>query len=208
MGCRERQSTLQEYAAGELASAQCRELEAHLERCAACARDLEAYRLLARGLEQLPEPALPPGFHEELMAELQPQLGRWRVERETRLHRTVRRGIAAVLGAAFALSLSVALWQWLERIAGFTTQRFTQDLGTFWSYLQDLWYLFTVLDDVLRTLQPTFAGLWDLWRRSTGPLQVWGPLGVALYAAVLGCGAWLCWRALREREEGGIQHAA
>jgi len=208
MSCRDRQVALQEYLAGESAPGARREIETHLAACAACRRDLAAYRQLTRALERLPEPVLPPALHDQWMAALEPQLRRWRVERESPLHRRLRRALTAALVSAFVVSFSVALWQWVDRLAGFATRSLTHDLALFWRYLQDLWQVVTLLEDVARTLQPTFVRLWELWQRRTGPPEIWGPLGASIYALLLALGAWLCWRALHERKQGGIGHAA
>jgi hypothetical protein len=208
MACRERQSALQEYLAGELAPHDARELEAHLARCPACERDLEAYGLLGRALQRMPEPPVPETLHAELMAALRPKVVRWHVERESRLHTVLWRAGAIALTAAFGVSLSVALWGWMGRIGSFAAERFTRDLASFWSYLQDLWSFVRLVGDIVRTLQPTLDGLWSLVQRWGEPATAWGPTVLTAYGATLALGTWLCWRALRPRDERGIHHAA
>ncbi len=208
MGCRDRQLGLQALAAGELPAAQAAELEAHVSACADCARDLSGYRLLGRALSAMPDPPVPETLHAELIMKLETQVFRWRVQRESPLYATLRRSIAVVLASAFGVALSVALWGWMGRICAFAAERFSHDLTTFWRYLQDLWYLVRLLGDVARTLQPTANSLWELIRRASEPMAAWGPLLVAAYGVALALGVWLCWRALRQREERGMSHAA
>jgi len=208
MGCGNRQAGLQAHAAGELPAARAAELETHASACADCARDLAIYRLLGRALPAMPDPAVPDTLHAELITKLETQVFRWRVQRESPLHARLRRAVAVVLASAFGIALSVALWGWMGRIVVFASERFSRDLTTFWRYLQDLWYLVRLLGDVARTLEPTVSSLWDLARRASEPVAAWGPLLVAAYGVALTLGGWLCWRALREREERGMSHAA
>jgi hypothetical protein len=208
MGCRDRQAGLQAHAAGELPPAHVAELESHVRACADCARDLSIYRLLGRELSAMPDPAVPETLHAELITKLETQVFRWRVQRESPLYATLRRSVAVVLASAFGVALSVALWGWMGRIVAFATERFSRDLTTFWRYLQDLWYLARLLGDVVRTLEPTANSLWGLVRRASEPVTAWGPMLVAAYGVALAVGVWLCWRALRQREERGMSHAA
>jgi predicted anti-sigma-YlaC factor YlaD len=208
MACRERQTALQEYAAGELAPEPARRLEAHLEGCSDCARDLAAYRSLQAALHALPEPATPPDLHAQLCAALAPHVAVARRRRERSLQATARRTAAVLVATAFGVSLSVALWGWLGRIASFAAGRFTQDLAAFWTTAKDLWYLLGLLAEVVRTLEPTAGSLWNLGRQAAAPIVEWGALILIGYALALALGGWLCWRALHQREERSLSHAA
>lgn len=208
MACPHRQRALQELAAGELPPGAAAELEAHLESCAACRRDLHAYRQLIAALPEMPEPAPAPQLHAEVMAGLQPELARWRHRRETRAQLVTRRVVTGVLAGAFALSLSVALWGWMGRIGSAAAGRFSRDLLGLWESAQELWRLVQLLGEVLRTLEPALLGLWDALRSSAGLLMPWGPLIAAAYAAVALASGWLCWRVLHSREEGDLSHAS
>ncbi|MCK4414628.1 MAG: zf-HC2 domain-containing protein [Candidatus Eisenbacteria sp.] len=208
MACPQRQRALQEYLSGDLPPVAARELEAHLESCADCARDLAAYRRLMAALSELPDAPPVPGLHRDVMAALRPQLVKWRHRRETRTQLVMRRGLSAVLAGAFALSLSVALWGWMGRIGSVATARFSRDLVGLWKSAQELWQLVRLFGDVLRTLEPAALGLWEALRSSAAPLVPWGPLILASYAAVAVLGGWLCWRAFHALKEGDLSHAS
>ncbi|MFH1144379.1 MAG: zf-HC2 domain-containing protein [Candidatus Eisenbacteria bacterium] len=208
MSCRERQDGLQAYLAGELTGAESHLLEEHLRGCPACRRDLAAYRMILEALPVIPDPPLPADLHGRVMASWRAQKQpAWKL-RETRLEAGLRRAVAVLLAAAFGLSLSVALWGWLGRIASAMVQRTSQDLVSIWGTAREMWQILGLLGDVARILQPPAVGLAEGLRRSAQPLVLWGPLLLAAYAALAALGVWLCWRAIRRPDERGYKHAA
>jgi anti-sigma factor RsiW len=208
MKCRERQTVLQEYLAGELGREEARALERHLAGCPDCARDLAGYRALLRALPSLPEAEPPATLHASLVAALARERWAWRREREPVLLTRWRRAFVLVMGGGFVVSLTIALWGWMGRIASFSALRFTHDLLSMRDAARDVWYLVTLLGRALGGLQPAVAGAADALRRVSQPLAAWGPIILASYAAALLLGSWLCWRALRPVEERGVRHAS
>jgi len=208
MKCGDRQQALQAFAAEELPAAQAHALAAHLQRCAGCRRDLQAYRRLMQGLRAMPAPPAPPGLEREVLAALEPQFVQRRRLRETRLQTTLRRAAAVLLASAFGVSLMVALTGWLERIGSFAAQRFSSDLHALWETTQDLWMLLGLLANVVRALEPAAIGLADAAGRVTAPLAEWTVFLLIVYSAALALGGWLCWRAFHQRDERSWSHAA
>jgi len=207
MKCEEHQVALQELLAGELSEERRLALEEHVRHCPACERDLAAYRVLFDALPQVPEPEIPARLHGDIMLALRAHQPAWK-QRETRTQVLVRRTVAAVLAAAFGLSLSYALWESMGRIGAVVAHRVSLDMVSFWNAARDLWRILVLLGNVLRNLEPAGEGLAETLRRSAEPLASWGPLLVTAYTAALCLGGYLIWRAFRRANERGFEHAA
>ena len=208
MTCRDRQTALQEYLLGGLGREEAREMKRHLAECPDCARDLSGYRGLLRALPTLPEPEPPASLHADLIAALARERWAWRREREPVLLTRLRRAFVLVMGGGVVVSLTVALWGWMGRIASFSAHRFAHDILSMRDAARDVWYLITLLGRALEGLSPAAAGAVDALRRVGQPLAAWGPVILATYAAALLLGSWLFWRALRPTEERGVRHAS
>lgn len=208
MSCRERQTALQRYALGEADRAQVRELEQHLGTCAGCARDLARYRALFAGLRSLPDAEPPATLHADLMATLVNDRWAWRRDREPAWRMRLRRSFVGVMLAAVAVSLTVGLWSWMDRIFAFAALRFSRDLLSVRDGAMDVWYLITLLGRALQRLRPAVDGAWDLLQRIGQPLEGWGPVILATYGAALLLGSAFLWRGLRQADERGVRHAS
>jgi len=208
MTCVDRQVELQELLNGELPPRQRKELEAHLQTCAACRQDLETYRLLASALPTLPEPEVPEDLPETVMAAVGAYRPAWWREREPASMTLARRSVFILFAAAFSVALGVALWGWAARIVEFAGRMISRDLIAVWGAARDLWSLITLLGEVARHLQPTAQNLWAVAQRAGEPLAAYGLVLVAAYAAALSIGAFLCWRALFHREGRRLSHAS
>jgi len=71
MNCKKARLRLSAYQDGELAPAPSREVELHLQHCAACRSELEALDGLLGNLRRLAMPVAAPGFSSRVMAGLQ-----------------------------------------------------------------------------------------------------------------------------------------
>jgi anti-sigma factor RsiW len=67
MECERMRESLESYAAGRLAPAEASRLEAHLQGCPACARELRWVRVLKAAVRGVPRPAIPAELRAELM---------------------------------------------------------------------------------------------------------------------------------------------
>lgn len=208
MSCHERQTQLQEFLGGELAPELCQELKAHLGQCASCRRDLEYYRMLMAKIPDLPEPPVPADLTDAVMTSIRPQWAVLRRQRETTTATWVRRSLLLFFAFGFVGTLGAALWGWIVRLAGVSAHSLARDVATVWEATKELWSLITLLGEVATVLQPTASSLWTTLERLGAPLVGFGPLIVAAYAAALGLGALLCWRAFHQAGERGLHHAA
>ena len=77
LSCEEAKSRLSAHLDGELSGEERRELEAHLEACAACRAELEVLRRLDKAFEVLAEPA-PSGLPEKVLGRLSRPAVPWR----------------------------------------------------------------------------------------------------------------------------------
>lgn len=68
MNCKGLSSLLSPYLDGELSGREMRLVREHLGRCDSCLRELEAIRAIKAAVCSMPEPDLPPGFEERLVA--------------------------------------------------------------------------------------------------------------------------------------------
>lgn len=75
MRCPQIQKLLNEYLEGSLERASREVVQAHLQQCAACRRELALLNILYRELPRLPEPKLPPQLGAQIQARL--QVERW-----------------------------------------------------------------------------------------------------------------------------------
>lgn len=111
---------LHEHLDGRLAARESVRLEEHLDRCAACRREMDALHTVTTELEALPALAPSPGFGEAVMARLRiqqmAQVALSPITRRERVAAWVRarvpssgRGWAAVLGAGTAPAVTLAL---------------------------------------------------------------------------------------------------
>jgi anti-sigma factor RsiW len=76
--------------------------EAHVASCAACAAEVEAYRLLSSSLDDLGQPALPADFTEGVLARIDAQEGA--LARERRHAVAILAGVIAATAAAFVVA--------------------------------------------------------------------------------------------------------
>ena len=67
MECERMRESLESYAAGRLSPAEASRLEAHLQGCPACARELRWVRTLKAVVRGVPRPAIPADLRAELM---------------------------------------------------------------------------------------------------------------------------------------------
>ena len=114
------ETELQEHLDGRLAARESARLEEHLDRCAACRREMDALHAVTTELEALPVLAPSAGFGEAVMARLRiqqmAQVALSPTTRRERLAAWVRarkpssgQGWAAVLGAGTAPAVTLAL---------------------------------------------------------------------------------------------------
>ncbi len=208
MSCRNRQDSLQMYLDGELGADERSELELHLNGCAACRRDMKAYRALMQALPSMPDPSIPVDLPAQVMTAVRARRRASRPERETAAATLIRRCVLAALGGAFAFAMGSALWGWSARIAGFAGRTISQDLVAMWEAARDLWTLMTLLGDVAVLLRPVAQQLGAVLVQVSEPLAAYGPVLLAGYAGVLLLGALLCWRALFPWGERRLTHAS
>ena len=71
MGCDWVLDHLSEYIDDELTPQEAQEVQAHLAGCLSCAQAYQELLVVVEELQEFPQPALPEGFHQALMAELQ-----------------------------------------------------------------------------------------------------------------------------------------
>lgn len=121
--------TLEQLAEGSLPSAESTRATEHLQRCARCSSEFEAYRVLAASLAELPRFAPSPDFADAVMARVRmaPAADPFYAKLVSSLPQT-RRGWSMLVAAAVAPALPVillvgwllsqplvtagALWQW------------------------------------------------------------------------------------------------
>jgi anti-sigma factor RsiW len=208
MSCRGRQDILQEYVEGRLSADARSELELHLRACASCRKDLRAYRALLVALPAMPDPQIPVDLSAQVMAAVRARRLAHRPARETAAATFVRRSLLAIMAGAFAVSLGIALWDFLGRIATFAGRTMSHDLVALWDAARDLWSLVKLLGEVAVVLRPIAQQLWSVTWRAGEPLQAYGLFILAGYIGVLLLGALLCWRALFPRGERRLTHAS
>jgi len=206
MSCTERQEALQDYLAGELSPAEASLIEAHARECASCARDLAAYRALFSALPAIPDPPVPADLHAQVVRAVLPPQPAWR-ERETPRASTIRRVASTIFVGAFSVSMIAALWGWMGRIGSTVAERISQDALGLLNMGRQTIRIVDVLSDAVQAVEQPLLGWLEAIRRSTQPLSGWGPL-LALYLAAGLLGVWLCWRANRQANERGMEHAA
>jgi len=119
MGCKDIQALFSEYFDGDgenIAGVPREEIAAHLRECPDCAAEYESFSQLMKEVQLLPEPGLPPRFHEGLMEHV-----RNTVKKEARLKKRKQfafyRRIAAT---AVAASLLLVVF-WMSGIFDFGT---------------------------------------------------------------------------------------
>ncbi|MCK4302701.1 MAG: zf-HC2 domain-containing protein [Candidatus Eisenbacteria sp.] len=208
MGCTERQQQIQDYLTGDLSPSAQEDLTAHMKVCSSCRRDLEAYRMVLAALPSLPDPSVPVGLSEQVIAAVHALRAARRPERETARVVLVRRTVMYVLTFAFAIALGAALWGWAARISAFAVQGVSRNLFTLWDTAKDLWYLLQLLSEVAGVLQPTAQSLWMTVQRVGAPLTTHGSLILAIYGGVLLLGTFLCWRAFSHGGERRLSHVS
>lgn len=209
MSCEDRQELLQDLASGEISAQAKSEIEAHVEVCAACRRDLSAYRMLFQALPNLPEPAIPVDLSEQVMAAVRSQRSlRRRPEREPAAQRLIRRTVLVAFASAFVVTLSAALWGWSGRILAIADRSLSRGLVGFWETAKELWALLQLGRELATTLQPIALNTWSVLRRVGDPLAGYGPVILAAYLGVLLIGSLLFWRALSLRDHRRLGHAS
>jgi len=206
MSCDNRQQQLQDYVGNELTADSASELELHLSQCESCRKDIAGYKMLARALPTMPDPEVPTDLAAQVIAAVSP--ARRRPEREPVSATRIRRALKYLCAVAFAATLGTALWGWAARIMDLAESSIKSDLVAFGSAAKDLWYLINLLLEVAGVLQPTAHNFWTNIQLFGEPLVTYGPIFVLLYAGVLSLGAFLCWRALSYRGEGGLRHVS
>ncbi len=208
MGCKDRQRQLQDLLSGDLAPKSAAELRAHIEACPSCARDFAAYRQLFAALPSMPEPVMPADLPDSVMVAVRAERLPFRRHRDSVTTVALRRSLAFLFAAAFAVALGAALWGWVARIAGFAGRALSRDLLALQDTARDLWYLIQLLGDVAGLLQPTALALWDIVRQVANPLSGFGFQILLIYAAALLLGSLLCWRAIFPRGERRLSHVS
>lgn len=209
MSCEERQELLQDLAGGELSPEATTGIEAHVEICASCRKDLKAYRMLFQTLPTLPEPAIPVDLSEQIMAAVRAQRGaRRRPEREPAAQRLIRRTVLVAFASAFVVTLTAAVWGWSDRILAFADRSLSRGFVGFWETAKELWALLQLGRELVTTLEPFALNVWSVLRKVGDPLAGYGPIILAAYLGVLLVGSLLFWRALSGRDHRRLSHVS
>ena len=109
MGCEEIRDQLALYAGGEAYDNDRVAVEAHVAVCAACARELDAYREARANLASLREGAAPPGTFKSLWTGVRSDLfPRKALDRTSWLDASLRYAAVAMVGVAIGVLIHVA----------------------------------------------------------------------------------------------------
>ena len=107
MGCNDIQALFSEYIDETLAEYVREEVATHLRECPACAAELESFAQLINELQSLPEPTLPPGFHQGLVSYVRKAVQKDAKHKKRRQFVVYRR---AAFSSMVASLLLVFLW--------------------------------------------------------------------------------------------------
>jgi|UniRef100_A0A7C3SJE3 anti-sigma factor RsiW len=130
MKCKKVQDNLSAYLDGEVPEPLSRELEAHLQTCAECQKELAWFRRLERALAALSAPA-PPEIAEKIISRLQPPARPW--------WRSLSLAASLILGLTLGGVLAKNSYPYLLNLANGNGAEILALEDVFQDYPQDSW---------------------------------------------------------------------